>query len=379
MINIIDKKDCVGCNACVQRCPKQCISMHEDEQGFLYPKVDLTLCIHCDLCEKVCPVINEQQSFKPLKCYASKSVCLDTLQKSSSGGIFGLIAENILEKGGIVFGAAFGSDISVVHRSIDNKIDLPKIQRSKYSQSIIGTTYQEAEEKLKAGKLVLYSGTPCQILGLRLFLKKEYTNLITIDIACHSVPSPKIWKAYLETQKHLNFNKVNFRNKKNGWLNYGFSLNRGNEEVFYQKTSENVFMRGFLNDLYSRPSCSRCPAKEGRSGSDLTLADFWGIEKILPDFNARNGASAVMLNTPKGLSIFEKIISSTESQPVYYEDIICGNPALVKSAVFPRQRNDFWTRYPIEGICCIRSITDSMRPSFVKLGIHYILRKFKIK
>lgn len=379
MINIVDKRKCVGCSACVMRCPKQCIALQADDEGFLYPIVNQDLCIDCGLCDRVCPVINQFTPKRPLKCYASKSLSSEILRRSSSGGIFGIISELILSEGGVVFGAAFAPDMSVYHCAVESLADLPNIQRSKYSQSIIGSTYVDAEIELKAGRKVLFSGTPCQIAGFRHFLKKDYPNLLTIDVACHAVPSPKVWQTFIESKKDLDFNSVNFRDKKNGWLQYGFSLSHNNEEVFYQRSSDNAFMRGFLKDLYSRPSCSMCPAKEGKSGSDLTLADFWGIWDVLPGFDFRNGASAVIINTSRGQKIYDKILACLECLPVEYEDIIRCNPALVKSAVYPRQRKEFWSKFPYEGIGCIDIIVDSMQPSFVKRTAYFILRKLRQK
>lgn len=372
MIDLKRKEDCVGCNACVQRCPVQCINFNPDREGFRYPTVDLDRCIDCGLCEKVCPVINQDDPKRPLASYASKSQDADELDGSSSGGVFGLIAKKILEDGGVVFGAAFESDMSVAHRSVANIKDLTRIQRSKYSQSVIGTTYKEAESELKSGKRVLFSGTPCQIAGLRLFLRKDYSNLITVDVACHSVPSPLVWKTFIDSKKDIAFDEVNFRDKKNGWLGYGFSLSQDGIEVFYEKSSNNPFMKGFLKDLYTRPSCSECPAKEGRSGSDITLADFWGIDNVLPDFDFSKGASAVIVNTEKGESLFDDIITLTESKGVEYDDIISRNTALVKSAVFPKQRAEFWTRFPREGMNCIKPIVKTMQPSFGSRVISYI-------
>ena len=174
MIDIIDKKDCVGCNACVQRCPKQCITMHEDEQGFLYPKVDLSLCIHCDLCEKVCPIINQAQPREPLETFAAKNPDDKVRMTSSSGGIFFALAKNIIEEGGVVFGAKFNENWEVVHDYAETLEGVKAFQGSKYVQSRIGDTFRQAEEFLKAGRKVMFTGTPCQIAALGLFLRKDF-------------------------------------------------------------------------------------------------------------------------------------------------------------------------------------------------------------
>lgn len=378
MIDIIDKKDCVGCNACVQRCPKHCISMREDEQGFLYPKVDLDLCIQCNLCEKVCPVINQAESRKPLETLAAKNPDDVVRMTSSSGGIFYALAEKIIEEGGVVFGARFNNQWDVIHDYAETLEGIKAFQSSKYVQSRIGETFSQAEQFLKAGRKLIFTGTPCQIAALRLFLRKEYSNLLAVDVACHSVPSPKVWKNYINSKKDISFDSINFRDKTNGWLNYGFSLSDKNNCVFYQKSSENVYMRGFLNDLYSRPSCAACPAKAGKSGSDITLADFWGIWEVKPDFDSHTGASAVIVNSSKGMIAIRQL-TSINFEKVNYEDIIRYNSALIKPAKFPKQRIEFWQKFEHEGIDCIAPIAQSMQPSFFTRLLRYTLRMLGLK
>lgn len=378
MIDIIDKKDCVGCNACVQRCPKQCISMHEDDQGFLYPKVDLSHCIHCNLCEKVCPVINQAEPRKPLETFAAKNTDDVVRMSSSSGGIFYALAEKIIEDGGIVFGARFNEQWEVVHDYAETLEGVKAFQGSKYVQSRIGETFQQTEKFLKTGRRVMFTGTPCQIAGLSLFLRKEYSNLLAVDVACHSVPSPKVWKDYIDSKKDITYDSINFRDKTNGWLNYGFSLTDKNNCMFYQKSSENVYMRGFLNDLYSRPSCATCPAKAGKSGSDITIADFWGIWDVKPEFDSHMGASAVIVNSNKGNNAINKL-SDVDFEKVSYEDIIRHNSALIKSAKLPEQRMVFWQRFNNEGIECIIPIVRSMQPSFFTRLARFIGRNLGFK
>lgn len=194
MIHITDKSKCCGCNACVQRCPKQCIAMREDEEGFLYPKVDVAVCIDCGLCEKVCPVINQNVPKEPLQVFAAKNKNEDQRLRSSSGGVFILLAENIIKQGGVVFGARFDKNWEVEHGYAETLEELEPLMRSKYVQSRIGNTYKEAEMFLKQGRKVLFVGTSCQIAGLHKFLRKEYENLLTVDFICHGVPSPGVWR-----------------------------------------------------------------------------------------------------------------------------------------------------------------------------------------
>lgn len=254
MIDIKKKEDCVGCNACVQRCPKTCIFMIEDEQGFLYPKVDLNKCIDCHLCEKVCPVINQAEPIKPIRTYAAKNNNEEDKETSSSGGVFFALVEYVIkEKQGVVFGARFNDKWEVVHDYAEAIKDAEAFKGSKYVQSRIGDNFKKAEEFLKSGRTVLFSGTPCQIAALRLFLRKDYgAQLITVDIACHGVPSPLVWKDYLNstcgnTEK---ISRISFRDKRNGWQNYGMSIyDLKNHEMLYSPMNQNLYMQGFLKDL----------------------------------------------------------------------------------------------------------------------------------
>ena len=242
MIEIIDKKNCCGCSACAQICPRKCILMQEDDEGFLYPKVDKKSCIDCHLCERVCPVLNQSKPKKPLKVYASINKDENIRLCSSSGGIFTALAEKVIAEGGVVFGARFDDKWEVVHDYVETKEDLSKFRGSKYVQSRIENCYKEAEVFLKAGRIVLFSGTPCQIAGLILFLKKSYNNLLTVDFVCHGVPSPGVWRRYLKeeiarqcdrkntvlprpiSEKDTRVTGISFRDKALGWKKFSFAL-----------------------------------------------------------------------------------------------------------------------------------------------------------
>ena len=197
MISIKDKKKCCGCSACVQRCPKQCINFREDNEGFRYPYIDTDKCINCGLCEKVCPIINQYNEKVPTKVYAAINTNEKIRMQSSSGGIFTYIATKVIEEKGVVFGARFDKNWEVKHDFTENIEGLSAFRGSKYMQSRIEDNYLKVEKFLKDGRKVLFSGTPCQIAGLKRYLKKNYENLLTIDIICHGVPSPKIWRLYL--------------------------------------------------------------------------------------------------------------------------------------------------------------------------------------
>lgn len=330
MIQIKDKKNCCGCNACAQRCPKQCIRMQADNEGFLYPIVDTALCIDCGLCEKVCPVINQSEPRKPQKVYAAYNKDENIRMQSSSGGIFTLLAEETIKKGGVVFGVKFNEDWMPEFGYTDTIEGIAPFRGSKYIQAIVGSAYKEVEKFLKAGREVLFCGTPCQITGLKRYLRKEYENLLAVDIICHGVPSPKVWNMYLEetcskllksmpdgknsvgsaiggTYKSC-IEAISFRSKITGWKKYSFLLKLNfstydgkNTGVFAETLDKNAFMRAFLSDTILRPSCYACPTKQGKSHSDITIADFWGINNIDPSFDDDKGCGLIFLNTDKGI------------------------------------------------------------------------------
>ena len=346
MINIIDKSQCCGCSACVQRCPKQCISMEEDNEGFLYPKVNAGQCINCGLCEKVCPVINQNESRVPLKVYAARNTDESIRKSSSSGGMFTLLAEKIVKDGGVVFGACWDEEWNVRHCYAECAEDLAKFRSSKYLQSRIGDSYRQAEQFLKAGRKVMFTGTPCQIAGLKHYLRKEYDNLLAVDVVCHSVPSPGVWQQYL-SEKLLSLGwgkqdiqRISFRDKRTGWKRYSFVVENKDGSVYSELSGKNAFMRGFLADLYTRPSCHACPVKELKSGSDLTLGDFWGIDTLIPEIDDDKGVSAVVVNTDKGWEVLLGV--GIELHEFAYAELINRNPAMVRSVALNKKRAEFF-------------------------------------
>jgi coenzyme F420-reducing hydrogenase beta subunit len=320
--------------------------MYEDEEGFLYPVVDIKTCTDCGLCEKVCPVINYKVGKKPNLVYAAKSHDEQIRMESSSGGVFTLLAEQIIKDGGIVFGARFNENWEVIHDYTETIEGLSAFRGSKYVQSRIGKTYSQAKQFLKAGRKVLFSGTPCQIAGLKLFLRKEYDKLLTVDFVCHGVPSPMIWIKYLSyladnQSLAMWIENINFRSKTNGWKNYNFVLYpKNSEQKFVEPLHKNLFMKGFLSDLYLRPSCHRCPTKSLSSGSDITLGDFWGIQNVLPNFDDDKGVSLVMINSEKGKSAFNSI--DVVRQETAYKSAVQYNPAIEISMKPSEKRSEFF-------------------------------------
>lgn len=347
MINIVNKQDCCGCTACVQRCPKQCISLQGDEEGFLYPKVNVDDCIECGLCEKVCPVIHPYEKRIPLHTFAAINNDEEIRMQSSSGGVFTLIAEKVIDDGGVVFGARFDEKWQVVLDYTETKDGLAAFRGSKYVQARIEDTYKQCEKFLKEERKVLYSGTPCQISGLKHFLRKEYDNLLTVDFVCHGVPSPKAWRKYLSELTSKEFvQQISMRAKNRGWKDFSFKVDYDKDKSalsFISLATDNAYMKAFLSDLILRPSCHSCVAKECSSNSDITIADFWGIWEVNPAFYDDKGTSVVLIHNQK-LEAFFKNLNLRYSK-TSYEDVVKYNSALVRSSRPHKYRKLFWTEF----------------------------------
>lgn len=424
MIQIMRKEDCVGCNACIQRCPKACISMKEDEQGFIYPVVDLEKCIDCHVCENVCPVINQAEPRKPIATYAAKNRDPGIQKISSSGGVFFALAQKVINEGGVVFGAKFNEDWEVVHGYAETIDGVRAFQGSKYVQSRIGETFAQAERFLKSGRKVLFSGTPCQIAGLKRYLMKDYGyKLLTVDVVCHGVPSPLVWRDYLryfsrtaveKKGKNTDFqftlneceicdiSHISFRDKRISWEKYGLSVHTGarqgakntdsdstngeqeEREILFEPHYKNLFLRGFLNDLYLRPSCYECPTKCCRSTSDITLGDFWGEQTVYPDYYQNGLNSLILVNSERGSRLLSSIVIIELGQ-AHYENALRGNSAIEGSAHRPKLYFTFWKLYQQNGIQVIAEVCELMQPKFlgksyrkVKSITGVLLRKMQI-
>ena len=352
--------------------------MVEDEEGFLYPVADESKCIDCGLCEKVCPVINQDKPNIPIETYAAKNPDDEVRLKSSSGGIFSLIAKRIISEGGVVFGAKFNDNWEIEHDYTASEDGLACFMGSKYVQSLMAENFKKAEAFLKEGKKVLFTGTPCQIAGFRKFLRKDYDNLLLVDVICHGVPSPKVWRDYishciiLQKADHGNntvvpdcsqnvISHISFRDKTTGWKKYGFVATKSrfiggensllspsdSETIVHEKHFNNIFMKGFLSNIYLRPSCYHCPSKSGKSWSDITLGDFWGISAVRPKMDDDKGTSAILINTQKGADFFSKV--KVISVACSYESVLEGNPSIEKSVPMPRITDEFWKLYDVYG------------------------------
>lgn len=359
MIRVTDKSKCCGCLACVQRCPQQCITMHGDGTGFSYPMVDMDACIDCHLCERVCPYLNTSEPQQPITTQACQATDTTIRNASSSGGVFTLLAQAVLAQGGVVFGARFDEQWQVIHDFTETIEGLSAFRGSKYAQSAIGTSFVQVEQFLKQGRTVLFSGTPCQIAALRWFLRKPYDNLLLADVVCHGVPSPLIWKDYLQSLGIKHIQSLSFRDKSTGWHSYSL-LVTGADNTFKQDHSNNVFFKAFLSDLILRPSCFNCPAKGGRSGSDITLGDYWGIERHHPDCDDNHGTSVVICWTAKGQQWLASL--QLDATTTSFNQCLSGNPSIDTSANKPNGYDAFWTAYQRQGISVMPQAIAAMTP-----------------
>lgn len=357
--------NCTGCMACYNKCPNNAISIKYNETGFYTPHIDTTKCTNCGLCASVCPQTREVKKHEPpSSCYAV--MCDDTLRKNSaSGGLFAMIAQEYLKKGGYVCGAAFSEDYRHVnHTIINDEQDLIRLQNSKYVQSNIGNIFSEIKELLEDNKQVLFSGTPCQVAGLNSYLEKNYDNLLTMDIVCHSVPSPFVWEKFVdEIANGRDILKVSFRNKKYTWhasQALEFELKNG---FFTTKIKDELFFRGFMERLIINDTCCNCKYTNLQRPADITIGDFWGIDKIDTDMDDKKGTSLLIINTSKGLDTFEmykKLFLKYKKFGI--KSALIGNPRLCRPSEQHINRRNFVKN--LYKLPVIRNIQESLCPKY---------------
>lgn len=379
MIKIARKEECTGCHACYNVCPKKCIDMKFDEEGFLYPSVDSDKCVECGLCEKVCPIIHTVEvENEPIAvgCYNKDE---KIRMNSSSGGIFTLISELVIQSGGVVFGAEFDENYNVRHNYVDNMEDLHKFRGSKYVQSTIGSSYYDAKQFLEQGRQVLFSGTPCQIAGLKRYLQKDYDNLICQDMVCHGVPSTYVWEHYKNfIANGKNIVGIKFRDKSTGWKTYSLQIDFDDGSSYKDIGNENSYIKGFVKDFYLRPSCYECKYKTLHRESDITLADFWGIEANVPELDDNKGTSLIFVNSDKGRECFEKIKENIIFKVVDIDRTVICNPSAIRASIYTKKKLTFYKIYKKENFDLL--INKLMKESITKKILFYSNRiKCKIK
>jgi coenzyme F420-reducing hydrogenase beta subunit len=338
---ITDFKNCTGCRACEQKCGKKAISMQYDSEGFLYPRIDNSLCNDCGLCEKICPILRDDLQNSVLETFAAKNLNKKQMLKSSSGGIFPILAESILEQNGVVFGCAYNENLVAKHIVIENSSELCKLQNSKYVQSDTLNTFAQVKDFLEQNRKVLYSGTPCQIAGLKAFCAKDYENLITIDLICYGVPSPKLFAKYIEwltRQLGEEILEYNFRSKdRKGW-GYEIKVKTKSKNKYFNASCD-PYNFSFSKGENFRESCYSCRYTSKKRTSDLTLGDYWGIDEVHPDFFSKDGISVVLINSQKGKKLWENVQSKVESIQSSFEKCSEFQAMLKKPAKRPIKRD----------------------------------------
>lgn len=335
---------CTGCSACLSICPKGCITMAKDNEGFLYPHVEQSSCIHCRACLNTCLASENMPKSPKVKALVMQNRNDGIRTISSSGGVFYELAKVVIDKGGVVFGVRLNEANVAVHCSASTMSELMPMLGSKYVQSEIGDTFAKARDLLQMGKTVLYSGTPCQIAGLKAFLRKDYANLLAVDIICHGTPSNKAWQAYLKAHKPIK--NASFRNKDKGWA--GFSMKLEHEKGFYRKNLEtDAYLYAFLHNLNLRRSCYDCRFKTVQRCSDLTLGDFWGVDRVIKGWNDDMGTSLVLVQSDKGQKLLEQIDCFRQDE-VEVDAALRWNTAAKQSVLRPNARDDFYNRLDSE-------------------------------
>lgn len=333
-------KDCTGCAACANQCPFDCISMKPDKKGFLYPAIDEARCTRCGLCESTCPILQPGQQFReefsPV-CYAAWSRDHEVRFNSTSGGIFTHLAQAVLAQDGYVVGARYRGDHLVEHIIISTLEQLSSLRQSKYVQSEIGLVYREIQAHLERDKPVLFAGTPCQCAGLRSFLGKEYERLYLCDFICRGVNSPSVYLSYLqklEKEYGSPIRQIWFKNKTFGWNNFATKITFQNGEEYLADRETDPYMLSYIKSKQSkdmRPSCYACHFKGIQRPVDITLGDFWGVEKQFPDIDTKNGVSVVIIQSLKGKELFALASKDCVAYPADLERVSEGNVCLLKS------------------------------------------------
>lgn len=399
MIQIQNKSICCGCSACANICPLKCIRMIKDEEGFLYPWINETKCNQCGMCERTCPILQVKEEIlfeQEAYCIQNKNekVCLE----STSGGAFSAIGKYVIERDGVVFGAAYNQDFEVIHKSETTISGLKKFRNSKYVQSNTGETFTEVKNMLVAGKLVCYSGTPCQIEGLKSFLQKDYENLITVDVVCRAVPSPMIWQKYIEIQREKLGNKISnivFRDKHYGYKYSGMTFVDNNGKKAYTCGVESdQMLRAFFSNICDRPSCYECVFKKQYRISDFTIWDCFHVGRFSRRLDNDKGATRVLIHTDKGRKIFENIKEDIMYIKMSPEVIVKGSKEMIQSVDRNEKREEFFrnaqfmsgkelfTKYfpdtfdvkmerYVRLICCRLGIYSVAKKVFVKLTNKY--------
>lgn len=381
MIDKVGEKNCCICGNCVQRCPKEAISLTKNFNTFNYPEINYNLCNGCNRCETVCPTLNELNQQQCLGAYMAKNINLTERKLSSSGGMFSVFANYIIENNGLVCGAAFDG-LKVKHIIVDNKADLYKLRGSKYVQSDLGDCFEHIEKYLDNNRLVLFVGCPCQTAALRTYLKKDYSNqLYLVDFICHGMLSQSLFDdyiKYLEKKYKSRVVSFSFRDKTDGWIKSGPKIKFSNGKIKRWPLYEDTYMQGYFSAVCMKNSCYTCKYKNFHSGSDITFADYWGCEILDPEFYDFYGVSEVVINNENGNLLFNNISNNIEYKAVDLENIVKYNSGLIKPFEEGKDRSLFIDKIK-NGSTYIEALLDTADKSNIILQLYReIKRKIRI-
>lgn len=390
---VIKNDDCTGCMVCMDVCPKRCIMRIQDDKGFFYPRVETEKCIHCKKCDKVCPVENKNDILiDKSKFYAAKNKDKNIQINSSSGGIFTAFADYVLENKGYVFGGGW-KDNSVSSIEIKDKKELNYVRRSKYVQSDCSKIYIKIEEKLKQGEEILFTGTPCQVNALYRYIKPSLREkLYLIELVCHGVPSPTVWKKYLQllseklNKKGKTIKSIQFKykdEKKYYWDHPGFRVVWEDGSEYIDFSNNTWYENGYLGNLFVRSSCHNCHFKQLSTAADVTIGDFWGCKHLYPKFYDSNGVSVIAINSIKGEELFDNIKGKIYYLSISKEEAVKYNQRFVESAKPSPKSKRFWSEYlkwnDMDGISydSFENLVNScLRQTIFSKCIFFVRRKF---
>ena len=377
---------CNGCTACASICPQNCIVMQADDGGFLFPEIDDEKCNNCGICQKTCPMNKSQaeriKNTRTPNAFAVVNKNEKIRMQSSSGGVFTLFAEKIISENGVVFGAKFNDDFSVFHSFCETADGIADFRGSKYVQSEMGDSYKKCKEFLQNERKVLFTGTPCQIGGLKAFLGKEHENLICVDFICHGVPSPKFWLKYVDYVEKLNKSKTRkicFR-RKGAWNKFSVSFTFANDTEYWKYPNKDEYFSYFFSNVCLRMSCYNCGYKTVSRTSDITIADFWGIQDIAPEmFDAIKGTSLVLVQSEKGEKIFDSVKSLADALPTdLLKSVGQGkrNPVKESAATNSKKMHPNRSKFlkNLDKLPVNELIKRYVSPSFVRRGLRKIKR-----
>lgn len=387
MIEIDNKSKCSGCGTCSLICPQKCISMREDKEGFLYPVVDTSKCIRCNICVNRCPIVTpNHETVIPQKGYLLQNLDENVRYESTSGGAFTAIASLIIDRKGVVFGAAYDDDFNVYHTYVEDYDGLKRFRNSKYVQSDLGESFKLVKRFLQMDRWVCFSGTPCQVEGLKRYLTGEHNKLVLIDVVCHGVPSPLIWRKYLEYMRiyEVKPSSIRFRDKYYGYKYSTMSIIRNGKTIYHAGSQKDPMMRAFFSEICSRPICYVCPFRGRYRVSDVTIWDCFNVRRYNKTMDDDKGTTRVLSHSPKGMELIDECVKYARVVEIDPDDLTFDVKEMVQSPSINPLRNDFFRDaqlkngrelfdkyYPVDFVVWIKTI---IRKLLVTFGLYKLVK-----